>query len=135
MTFAFAHAAGMAKVGMENQGGTIRVMTLPAQMDHTHTTADFASAINLKPNKQEMKMTLSEMKTSVNDAKGNKKTHYLNNKEFEQTIKNYLQTPDEYEDELVQKLDILITNIIHTFKFKIDPDDAKQECFLLALLQ
>ena len=65
-------------------------------------------------------------------AKGNKKTHYLNNKEFEQTIKNYLQTPDEYEDELVQKLDILITNIIHTFKFKIDPDDAKQECFLLA---
>lgn len=61
-----------------------------------------------------------------------KKNHYLDNKKFEETIKNYLQNPTEYEDELVQKLDILITNIIHTFKFKIDPDDAKQECFLLA---
>ena len=61
-----------------------------------------------------------------------KKTHYLNNKEFERTIKNYLETPSDYETELVEKLDILITNIIHTFKFKIDPDDAKQECFFLA---
>lgn len=64
-------------------------------------------------------------------AKG-KKNHYLNNKEFEETIKNYLENPSEYEDELVAKLDLLITNIIHTFKFKIDPDDAKQECFVLA---
>jgi len=63
-------------------------------------------------------------------AKG--KNHYLNNKEFEETIKNYLENPSEYEDELVAKLDLLITNIIHTFKFKIDPDDAKQECFVLA---
>lgn len=64
-------------------------------------------------------------------AKG-KKNHYLNNKEFEETIKNYLENEAEYEDELVAKLDLLITNIIHTFKFKIDPDDAKQECFVLA---
>ena len=63
-------------------------------------------------------------------AKG--KNHYLNNKEFEETIKNYLENPSEYEDELVSKMDLLITNIIHTFKFKIDPDDAKQECFVLA---
>jgi len=63
-------------------------------------------------------------------AKG--KNHYLNNKEFEETIKNYLENPSEYEDELVAKLDLLITNIIHTIKFKIDPDDAKQECFVLA---
>ena len=61
-----------------------------------------------------------------------KKLHYLNNKEFEATIKSYLEDPEAYEDELVQKLDLLITNIIHTFKFKIDPDDAKQECFVLA---
>tara|TARA_R110000824_G_scaffold54689_4_gene151034 strand:+ start:21849 stop:22217 length:369 start_codon:yes stop_codon:yes gene_type:complete len=60
------------------------------------------------------------------------KNHYLNNKEFEETIKNYLESPSEYEDELVAKLDLLITNIIHTFKFNIDPDDAKQECFVLA---
>ncbi len=65
-------------------------------------------------------------------AKPKKKHHYLNNKDFEDTIKNYLENPEEYEDELVAKLDLLITNILHTFKFKIDPDDAKQECFMLA---
>ena len=64
--------------------------------------------------------------------KSKKKIHYLNNKDFEKTIKNYLASSDEYETELVEKLDLLITNIIHTFKFKIDPDDAKQECFMLA---
>ena len=64
--------------------------------------------------------------------KPKKKIHYLNNKEFEKTIKNYLKSPKEYEDELVKKLDLLITNILHTFRFKIDPDDAKQECFMLA---
>ena len=61
-----------------------------------------------------------------------KKLHYLNNKEFEATIKNYLEDPETHEDDLVQKMDLLITNIIHTFKFKIDSDDAKQECFVLA---
>ena len=65
-------------------------------------------------------------------AKRKKKLHYLNNKEFEITIKNYLEEPDTYETELVTKLDLLITNILHTFKFKVDPDDAKQECFVLA---
>jgi DNA-directed RNA polymerase specialized sigma subunit len=64
--------------------------------------------------------------------KRKKKAHYLNNKEFEATIKNYLKDPETYEDELVQKLDILITNILHTFKFSVDSDDAKQECFMLA---
>jgi len=64
--------------------------------------------------------------------KKKKKIHYLNNKEFEETIRNYLENPDKYEDELVKKLDLLITNILLTFKFKIDSDDAKQECFMLA---
>jgi|TARA_Y100000310_G_scaffold334444_1_gene414224 DNA-directed RNA polymerase specialized sigma subunit len=64
--------------------------------------------------------------------KRKKKTHYLDNKKFEETIKNYLENPEKYESELVEKLDLLITNIINTFKFKIDPDDAKQECFVLA---
>lgn len=65
-------------------------------------------------------------------AKKRAKAHYLNNKEFEKTIQNYLMEPEQYESELVQKLDILITNILHTFKFSVDPDDAKQECFMLA---
>jgi len=45
----------------------------------------------------------------------------------------YLQNPSEYEDELMALFDLLITNIIESFKFKIDKDDAKQECFLLIL--
>ena len=64
--------------------------------------------------------------------KKKKSAHYLNNKEFEATIKNYLEYPSKYESELVEKMDLLISNIIFTFKFKIDPDDAKQECFMLA---
>ena len=59
------------------------------------------------------------------------KKHYLNNKEFEETIQNYLDNPEEFEDELVRLLDILITNILLSFKFKVDFDDAKQECFML----
>ena len=59
------------------------------------------------------------------------KKHYLNNKEFEKTIHNYLDSPSEYENELVEKLDILITNILVSFRFKVDFDDAKQECFML----
>jgi DNA-directed RNA polymerase specialized sigma subunit len=64
--------------------------------------------------------------------KKKKAAHYLDNKKFEETIKNYLEHPEKYENELIEKLDLLISNIIHTFKFKIDPDDAKQECFVLA---
>jgi DNA-directed RNA polymerase specialized sigma24 family protein len=60
-----------------------------------------------------------------------KKNHYLDNKRFEEVIKCYQVTPDEYETELVELLDILITNILMSFKFKVDPDDAKQECFML----
>ena len=59
------------------------------------------------------------------------KKHYLNNKEFEEVIANYLVNPSEYENDLVEKLDILITNILLSFKFKVDFDDAKQECFML----
>ncbi len=58
--------------------------------------------------------------------KKKKKPHYLNNKDFEELIKNYLKDNSKYESELVDKLDLLITNILHTFKFRVDPDDARQ---------
>ena len=61
------------------------------------------------------------------------KMHYINNKEFETTIKLYLDDPDTYEDDLINMFDLLITNIIESFKFSIDKEDAKQECFLLVL--
>tara|TARA_Y100000310_G_C20054327_1_gene522043 strand:- start:78 stop:416 length:339 start_codon:yes stop_codon:yes gene_type:complete len=58
---------------------------------------------------------------------------YLNNKQFEKTIQLYLQDNKKYEDELIQMLDILITNILDSFNFRVDLEDAKQECFLLVL--
>jgi len=58
---------------------------------------------------------------------------YLNNKHFEKIIKLYLLEPAEYEDELISLFDTLISNILEGFNFKIEYDDAKQECFLLVL--
>ena len=65
-------------------------------------------------------------------AKKKKQTHYIDNAEFEKVIKGYLKTPKKYEERLIQLLDLLITNILMSFKFNVDFDDAKQECFLLA---
>ena len=58
---------------------------------------------------------------------------YLNNKHFEKTIKLYLQDKETHEEELIQLFDILISNILDSFNFKVDIEDAKQECFLLVL--
>ena len=60
-----------------------------------------------------------------------KKNHYIDNKRFETVILGYLDMPDEYEEELVGLFDTLISNILLSFKFKVDFDDAKQECFML----
>ena len=61
------------------------------------------------------------------------KTHYIDNKRFEELIQQYLEDPKLCEDELFQMFDILIGNIINSFSFKLDFDDAKQECFLIIL--
>ena len=61
------------------------------------------------------------------------KNHYINNEEFEGTILSYQEDPETHEDKLVSMIDLLITNIIESFRFKVDPDDAKQECFALVL--
>lgn len=66
-------------------------------------------------------------------AESKKKKHYIDNKKFEETIFNYLENPSKYEDELITQLDLLITSILISFKFKVDFDDAKQECFVLSL--
>jgi DNA-directed RNA polymerase specialized sigma subunit len=59
--------------------------------------------------------------------------YYINNDEFEDLILLYKEDPDSHEEELVKIFDILITNILTSFKFKVDRDDAKQECFSLVL--
>ena len=61
------------------------------------------------------------------------KNYYINNEEFEKLILLYQQDPKAHEEELVSLFDLLITNIIESFKFKVDPDDAKQDCFALVL--
>jgi DNA-directed RNA polymerase specialized sigma subunit len=59
--------------------------------------------------------------------------NYLDNNAFEKVLKLYQEDPKAYEDELIKMLDILIETILNTFKFKVDREDAKQECFLLIL--
>lgn len=66
-------------------------------------------------------------------AKKKKQTHYIDNAEFEKVIKGYLKDPRIHETRLIELLDLLITNILMSFKFNVDFDDAKQECFLLAI--
>lgn len=59
---------------------------------------------------------------------------YINNQEFEKLVKDYITTKDKAtEDRLIFFFDKLINNIITSFKFKVEEDDAKQECFLLVL--
>lgn len=60
-------------------------------------------------------------------------SEYLNNKRFEQLIKLHCSGNYEFQDELMACFDILIGNIIDAFHFKVDKEDAKQECFLLVL--
>jgi|GEM_PF-1832037 len=61
-----------------------------------------------------------------------KNGHYIDNKRFEEVISLYIKDSSTHEQELVELLDRLITNILMSFKFRVDHDDAKQECFMLA---
>ena len=68
--------------------------------------------------------------------------YYLDNQRFEELIVLYLKHnkkkrkkkgPNPHEDELMTLFDILISTILESFKFSVDPEDAKQECFLLVI--
>jgi len=61
------------------------------------------------------------------------KKNYINNKEFESLIRKYKKEPEKYEEELMKTFSLLIDNIIESFKFKVDKEDAKQDCFFLIL--
>jgi len=62
-----------------------------------------------------------------------KKKHYIDNKRFEILISEFINNDRSNVDELMGMFDLLIQNIIDSFNFKVDVDDAKQECFLLIL--
>lgn len=58
--------------------------------------------------------------------------NYIDNKKFEELIRLHCSgNPDS--NELMGLFDVLITNIIDSFHFKVDKEDAKQDCFLLIL--
>ena len=59
--------------------------------------------------------------------------NYIDNKRFEDLILLYKEDPETYEEELVETFDLLISNIIASFKFNVDDEDAKQDCFALVL--
>ena len=61
------------------------------------------------------------------------KNYYIENERFEEIILLYQQDPETHQEDLVSLFDLLINNIIDSFKFKVDSDDAKQECFALVL--
>jgi DNA-directed RNA polymerase specialized sigma24 family protein len=61
------------------------------------------------------------------------KNHYLDNERFEELIQGYLIDKKSHEDELMASLEVLTINIIETFKFKVDKEDAKQDCLFLVL--
>ena len=57
----------------------------------------------------------------------------VNNNKFEELIRLYKQDPKAHETELFEMFDVLISNILTGFSFKLEEEDAKQECFLLIL--
>ena len=59
--------------------------------------------------------------------------HYIDNEEFERIILSYKEDPETYEEEFVNLFDLLITNVVESFRFNVPSEDAKQDCFALIL--
>lgn len=59
--------------------------------------------------------------------------NYIDNKAFEEIIEGYKKDPKAFEDKLVPMLDLLISNILESFRFRVSLDDAKQDCYYLIL--
>ena len=59
--------------------------------------------------------------------------HYIDNDRFEELILLYQIEPRKHEKELFSMFDLLIQNILMSYGFAIEIDDAKQDCFVLIL--
>ena len=46
-------------------------------------------------------------------------------------IKQYIESPEDVDERLWVLFDLLITNIMDAFQFKVSREDAKQDCFVL----
>ncbi len=60
-------------------------------------------------------------------------SYYIDNKKFEELIAQFKSGDKSNEDELFAMFDMLIDRLMLSFKFKVDHEEAKQECFLLIL--
>lgn len=59
--------------------------------------------------------------------------NYIDNEEFERIILSYKEDPKTYEEEFVNLFELLISNIVESFRFNVPSEDAKQDCFALIL--
>tara|TARA_B100000900_G_C20553690_1_gene705849 strand:- start:802 stop:1167 length:366 start_codon:yes stop_codon:yes gene_type:complete len=59
--------------------------------------------------------------------------NYIDNKKFEELIQLFKSGDKTKEEELFAMFDLLIDRLILSFKFKVDLEESKQECFLLIL--
>ena len=59
--------------------------------------------------------------------------YYIDNKRFEELIGQFKSGDKREEDELFAMFDTLIDRLMLSFKFNVDHEEAKQECFLLIL--
>ena len=59
--------------------------------------------------------------------------NYIDNNKFEELIHLFKGGDKTKEDDLFAMFDLLIDRLIMSFKFNVDYEVAKQECFLLIL--
>ena len=60
-------------------------------------------------------------------------SYYIDNKRFEELIQEFKSGDRTNEDELFEMFDMLGNRLMLSFKFNVDHEEAKQECFLLIL--
>lgn len=59
--------------------------------------------------------------------------NYIDNKKFEELIHAYSLGDMTVKDELFENFGLLIDRIMSGYAFKVDREEARQECFLLIL--
>ena len=57
----------------------------------------------------------------------------IDNKRFEELIQEFKAGDRSNENELFEMVDTLVSMLMLSFKFNVDHEEAKQECFLLIL--
>lgn len=59
--------------------------------------------------------------------------NYIDNVKFEELIQEFKGGDRSHENELFEMFDVLIGRLMLSFRFNVDHEEAKQECFLLII--